>query len=149
MNFIKYKVFLFIFLSLVSSHLFQAKAELTEVEKEFIGKINENYTEIIGQYPFQERRNDIGIFYDFAWDKNNKKIIIKRDNQNLPIIRFSLFNKDIQPGISVKKYNDIDLSQTSDGEIKKLHKQNVEAKLTFKDNQIISLKSNIYNYNDI
>ena len=149
MNFIKYKVFLFIFLSLVSSHLFQAKAELTEVEKEFIGKINENYTEIIGQYPFQERRNDIGIFYDFAWDKNNKKIIIKRDNQNLPIIRFSLFNKDIQPGVSIKKYNDTDLSQTSDKEIRKLHKQNVEAKLTFKDNQIISLKPNIYDYNDI
>ena len=149
MNFIKYKVFLFIFLSLVSSHLFQAKAELTEVEKEFIGKINENYTEIIGQYPFQERRNDIGIFYDFAWDKNNKKIIIKRDNQNLPVIRFSLFNKDIQPGVSIKKYNDIDLSQTSDEEIRKLHKQNVEAKLSFNDNQVISLKPNIYNYNNI
>ncbi len=149
MNFIKYKVFLFFFLSLVSSHLFQAKAELDAVEKEFNDKIYENYTEIIGQYPFQERRNDIGIFYDFAWDKNNKKIIIKRDNQNLPIIRFSLFNKDIQPGVSIKKYNDIDLSQTSDEEIRKLHKQNIEAKLTFKDNQIISLKPNIYNYNDI
>ena len=85
MNFIKYKVFLFIFLSLVSSHLFQAKAELDVVEKEFNDKIYKNYTEIIGQYPFQERRNDIGIFYDFAWDKNNKKIIIKRDNQNFPL----------------------------------------------------------------
>jgi len=146
MNLIKYKFLLLLFLSVILPDFFQVKAD---VDKEFNDKINENYTEIIGQYPFQERRNDIGIFYDFAWDKDSKKIIIKRDNQNLPIIRFSLFNKDIQPGISVKKYNDIDLSQTSDGEIKKLHKQNVEAKLTFKDNQIISLKSNIYNYNDI
>ena len=146
MNLIKYKFLLLLFLSIVLSDFFQAKAD---VEKEFNEKIIENYTEIIGQYPFQERRNDIGIFYDFAWDKNKKKIIIKRDNQNLPIIRFSLFNKDIQPGVSIKKYNDTDLSQTSDKEIRKLHKQNVEAKLTFKDNQIISLKPNFYNYNDI
>ena len=146
MNLIKYKFLLLLFLSIVLSDFFQAKAD---VEKEFNEKIIENYTEIIGQYPFQERRNDIGIFYDFAWDKNNKKIIIKRDNQNLPIIRFSLFNKDIQPGVSIKKYNDTNLSQTSDKEIRKLHKQNVEAKLTFKDNQIISLKPNIYDYNDI
>ncbi|MDA9703631.1 hypothetical protein N9U73_02215 [Candidatus Pelagibacter bacterium] len=146
MNFIKYKFLLLLFLSVVLPGLFQAKAN---IDKEFNDKINENYTEIVGQYPFQERRNDIGIFYDFAWDKNNKKIIIKRDSQNLPIIRFSLFNKDIQPGVSIKKYNDIDLSQTSDEEIRKLHKQNVEAKLSFKDNQIISLKPNIYNYNDI
>ena len=146
MNLIKYKFLLLLFLSLVLPDFFQAKADVGE---KFNNKIIENYTEIIGQYPFQERRNDIGIFYDFAWDKNNKKIIIKRDNQNLPIIRFSLFNKDIQPGVSIKKYNDTDLSQTSDKEIRKLHKQNVEAKLTFKDNQIISLKPNIYDYNDI
>jgi hypothetical protein len=145
MNLIKYKFLLLLFLSVVLPDFFQAKADV----EEFHNKISENYTEIIGQYPFQKRRNDIGIFYDFAWVKNNKKIIIKRDNQNLPIIRFSLFNKDIQPGVSVKKYNDTDLSKTSDEEIRKLHKQNVEAKLTFKDDQIISLKPNIYNYNDI
>ena len=143
MNLIKYKFLLFLFLSIVLSDFFQAKADI----EEFHNKISENYTEIIGQYPFQERRNDIGIFYDFAWDKNNKKIIIKRDNQNFPIVRFSLY-KDIQPGVSVKKYNDIDLSKISDEEIRKLHKQNVEGKLAFKDNQTISLKPNIYDYND-
>ena len=87
MNLIKYKFLLFLFLSIVLSDFFQAKADI----EEFHNKISENYTEIIGQYPFQERRNDIGIFYDFAWDKNNKKIIIKRDNQNFPIVRFSLY----------------------------------------------------------
>ena len=125
MYLIKCKFLLLLFLSVVLPDFFQAKAD----EEEFNNKIIENYSEIIGQYPFQERRNDIGIFYDFAWDKNNKKIIIKRDSQNLPIIRFSLFNKDIQPGVSIKKYNDTDLSQTSDEEIIKLHKQKVEAKL--------------------
>ena len=105
MNLIKYKFLLLLFLSVVLPDFFQAKADVGE---KFNNKIIENYTEIIGQYPFQERRNDIGIFYDFAWDKNNKKIIIKRDNQNLPIVRFSLFNKDIQPSVSIKKYNDTD-----------------------------------------
>ncbi len=145
MNLIKYKFLLLFFLSIGLSDFFQAKADI----EEFHNKISENYTEIIGQYPFQERRNDIGIFYDFAWDKNKKKIIIKRDNQNLPIVRFSLFNKDIKPGVSVKKYNDTDLSKISDEEIRKLHEQNVEVKLAFKDNQTISLKPNIYDYNDI
>ena len=150
MNFIKYKVFLFIFLSLVSSHLFQAKAELTEVEKEFIGKINENHTEIIGQYPFQERRNDIGIFYDFAWDKNNKQIIIKRDRNNYPVIRFSLFDKKNFPqGVSVLRYNDIDLSKVSDKKIKELLEKNKEAKITLDSNKVINLKPDIYDYNDI
>ena len=146
MNLIKYKFLLLLFLSLVLPDFFEAKAD---IEEKFNEKINENIEEIIRPYPFQERRNDIGIFYDFAWDKSNKKIIIKRDNQNLPIIRFSLFNKDIQPGISIKKYNNTDLSQSSDKEIRKLHKQNIEAKLTFKDNQIVSIKPNIYNYNDV
>ena len=113
MNLTKYKFLLLLFLSVVLPDFFQAKADI----EEFNEKISENYTEIIGQYPFQERRNDIGIFYDFAWDKNNKKIIISRDDQNLPIIRFSLFNKDIQQGVSIKKYNDIFLAQTSDEEI--------------------------------
>ena len=86
---------------------FKAKADITDA---FNDKISQNHEEIIGLYPFQERRNDIGIFYDFAWNKNKKKIIIKRDNQNLPIVRFSLFNKDIKPGVSIHKYNEIDLS---------------------------------------
>ena len=145
MNLTKYKFLLLLFLSVVLPDFFQAKADI----EEFNNKISENYTEIIGQYPFQERRNDIGIFYDFAWDKNNKKIIISRDDQNLPIIRFSLFNKDIQQGVSIKKYNDIFLAQTSDEEIRELHKQKVEAKLTLENNRIISLKPNIYNYNNI
>ena len=73
MNLIKYKLLLLLFLSVVLPGFFQAKADITK------------------SYPFQETRNDIGLFYDFAWDKNNKKIIIKRDKENYPVIRFSLF----------------------------------------------------------
>ncbi len=101
----KYKnliIFFFSFFILV----FNVNADPTE---EFNKKIEEKYNEIIGLYPFQERRNDIGVFYDFAWNKENKIITIKRDKQNYPIIRFSLFNKDVQQGASVKKYNNINL----------------------------------------
>ena len=126
--------------------IFSAAADPTE---EFNNKIYENYNEIIGLYPFQEKRNDVGIFYDFKWDKNNKEIIIKRDDQNFPIVRFSLFNKDIKKGLSIRKYNEIDLSKISDDEIKKLHKKNAKTKLSLKDNKIIHLQPNVYDYNDI
>ena len=129
----KYKnliIFFFSFFILV----FKVNADPTE---EFNKKVKEKYNEIIGLYPFQERRNDIGVFYDFAWNKEKKIISIKRDNQNYPIVRFSLFNKDMQQGVSVKKYNDINLSDSSDEEIKKMHSQKADAKLTLKDNKII------------
>jgi len=128
MNLIKYKLFLFLFLSVVLSDLFQAKAD----------------------YPFQETRNDIGLFYDFAWDKNNKKIIIKRDKEKYPVIRFSLFDKkNFPPGVSVQKYNDVNLSKISDKEIKQLHKINKKAKLTLSDNKIITLQPYVYDYNNV
>ena len=146
MNLIKYNFILLLLVSVVLISPFKAKANVTD---DFNNKISQNYKEIIGLFPFQEKRNDIGIFYDFAWNKNKKKIIIKRDNQNLPIVRFSLFNKNIRPGVSIHKYNKIDLSKISDKEIKELHKQNIESRLTLKHNQTILLKPNIYNYNDV
>ena len=42
-------------------------------------------------------RNDAGIFYDYLWDSENRSISIKRDENNYPIVRFSLFNKKIAP----------------------------------------------------
>ena len=132
MNLIKYKVFLFVFLSVLLSNLFQAKADITK------------------SYPFQETRNDIGLIYDFAWDKKNKKIIIKRDKENYPVIRFSLFDKKNFPaGVSVKKYNNVNLSKISDKEIQQLHKINKSAKLTLGDNKIFTLEPYAYDYNNI
>lgn len=141
----KYKNLIIFFLSFFTL-VFNVNADPTE---EFNKKIKEKYNEIIGLYPFQERRNDIGVFYDFAWNKEKKIITIKRDNENNPVVRFSLFNKDVQQGVSVKKYNDIKLSDSSDEEIKKMHSQSADAKLTLKDNKIILLKPNTYDYNDI
>ncbi len=145
MNLIKYKFLLLLFLSVVLPGFFQAKADITE---DFNNRIYQ--TGIIKSYPFQETRNDIGLFYDFAWDKNNKKIIIKRDKENYPVIRFSLFDKkNFSQGVSVQKYNDVNLSKISDKEIKQLHKINKTAKLTLSENKIITLQPYVYDYNNI
>ena len=86
-----------------------------------------NFTDYIYQYDednfeYLEHRNDIGIFYDFAWDNVKKKIIIKRDKNNYPIVKFSFFEKKkIIPGItSIKAFNSIDLSKLNDHQLEKL-----------------------------
>ena len=40
---------------------------------------------------YNEIRNDSGIFFDHEWSVKKRKIIIKRNNNNYPIIKFSLF----------------------------------------------------------
>ena len=151
MNLTKYKFIIWLFVSIVVSDIFQAKADIfkrTAVELEFNNRIFKNTA--IKSYPFQQTRNDIGLFYDFAWDKNNKQIIIKRDENNYPVIRFSLFNKQkFSQGISVLKYNDINLSKVSDKKIKELHRKNKDAKITLDSNKVINLKPYIYDYNNI
>ena len=101
MNLAKYKYIILLFLSIISFGILHAQ---TNVEYEFNNRIFQS--NVIKSYPFQETRNDIGLFYDFSWDRNNKQIIVKRDKNNYPIIRFSLFDKNNFPqGISVQKYN--------------------------------------------
>ena len=86
MNLTKYKFTIFLFLSTVLLGALQSEAN---VELEFNNRVL--LSNVINSYPFQETRKDIGLFYDFSWDKNKKQIIIKRDKNNYPVIRFSLF----------------------------------------------------------
>jgi len=147
MNLIKYKFLLLLLLSIVLSSSFQANAD---IETEFNKRIYIDKQKQYELYPFQETRNDIGLFYDFAWDKVNKKIIIKRDKTNYPIVRFSLFDKkNFSQGLSVQKYNEINLSKISDKEIEELHKNDKEANLTINNNKIITLQPFPYDYNDV
>ena len=84
------------------------------------------------EFPFLEERNDIGIFFDFEWSSKLQKIIIKRNKDNYPIIRFSLFDKkNIKNGTIVKKLNSFDLSLQSDEVLKSslLKKMNISLRL--------------------
>ena len=99
---------------------------------------------------YQFERNDIGIFYDFTWEKEEKNIKIKRDINRYPVVRFSLFNKtDISQGSIVKLYNDIDLSKKSDLEIKQMHRNSENVKLELLSGKNINITSKPYKFNDI
>ena len=148
MIFKKYSLYLLSFiLSLISIFLnpinTQAEVVCSEWDRVIVkNQLQQNY--------FQEERNDIGIFYDFEWDKEKKVIKIKRDAENYPIIRFSLFNKtDIAQGAIIKSYNDINLSKINDFELEKIHRQNKDVELELMSGNIINLNSKPYQLNDI
>ena len=142
MRYLKTTVFL---LSFITFYLNNVKADIGAEFKNRI--LNSEYSY---KYPFQERKNDIGIYFDFDWDKKNKEIIIKREDKNFPVIRYSLFNKNkIKKGLSVFKYDDNDLSKLSDEKIIELFRQNKEARILLSNNETLNLKPNIYDYNDI
>ena len=106
--------------------------------------------------PFLEERNDIGIFFDFEWSSKLQKIIIKRNKDNYPIIRFSLFDKkNIKNGTIVKKINSFDLSLKSDEFLRSslLKKNEYISETNFVEIELIngeklSLESKPYKLND-
>ena len=113
-----YNLLISIFTSLILSF----SISNADVGTDFNELIKKNHD--LTEYPFLESRNDIGIFYDFTFDKDKKRIIIKRDIDNYPVVRFSLFDKvNIKPKDIVISYNNIDLSKLNDEEIRTLHKK--------------------------
>ncbi len=115
-----------------------------------LSKKKNNYKE-----PWNESRNDIGVFYDFKWDEGDEniegdeKIIIKRDKNKYPIVRFSLFDKEnISQGTVVKTFNGKDLSKLNDDKIKLLHKSNGKIDLQLGNNEIITINSKPYKLNN-
>ena len=103
----------------------------------------------IPKFNYHENRNDIGVFYDFEWNSENKVVIINRNNDGYPIVRFSLFDKEnILPGAIIKKFNGTDLSKINDYEIKRLHKSSGKIDLKLGNDKIISLNSKLYKLND-
>jgi len=100
-------------------------------------------------YPFMEKRNDAGIFYDYSWKSKIRSISIKRDENGYPIVRFSLFNKKVLPGQAVKIFNGIDLSNKKDDEIIKLHETSKKAELQLvNETNKITIIPKAYNYNN-
>ena len=105
----------------------------------------------LNEYPYLENRNDIGIFYDFEFDREKKIIEIKRNENNYPMVRFSLFDKkNIFPGDIIIKNNTQDLSTLNDKQIIELHKQNNNAELKILNKKnIIKINSRPYKLNNI
>ena len=104
------------------------------------------------EFPFLEERNDAGIFFDFKWDKDLKKIIVRRDKDKYPIVRFSLFNKlDIEQGSIIKSVEGNDLSTLSDDRLKAIFLQNLNfdtLKLELKNGKKITVEAKPYKLND-
>ena len=116
-------------------------------EKIYKQKIINNDT---GKFEYHEDRNDIGIFYDFAYDTKNKIIKIKRNEKKFPIVRFSLFEKEkiVAGKTIIKSFNDIDLSELDDDQITELHKSSGKVNLGLYNGQNVSLISKPYKLND-
>ena len=107
------------------------------------------------EFPFLQERNDTGIFLEFKWDKDLQKIIIKRDKNKYPIVRFSLFNKEeIKQGSVLKSYAEADLSKLNDSELNDLFRaefeagSNYESIIELKNGKKIQIKSALYKLND-
>ena len=104
------------------------------------------------KFPFLEERNDTGIFLDFKWDEDLKKIVIKRNKDKYPIVRFSLFNKiEIKQGSIIKSIEGNDLSNLSDDQLNAILFQNLNSgslQLELKNGKKINVAAKPYKLND-
>ena len=97
---------------------------------------------------YNETRNDAGIHFDFQWNK--EIVIIKRNNNNYPIVRYSLFdNKNFEDSkTAIIKINNQDLSQISDEELIKLTYLRGENTYQIDNGKTISIRSKPYKFNN-
>ena len=105
----------------------------------------------IDNFEYLEKRNDSGIFFDFVWDKDNRKIITKRDKDNYPIVKFSFMEKEkIIPGkTAIKFFNSIDLSKIDDDkQLEKLTRESGKINIELVSGEKFQIKSKFYQLND-
>ncbi len=101
-------------------------------------------------FEYNEKRNDAGVHFDYHWDKNSKKIIIKRNKKNFPIIRYSLFDHKnfISNKTVIKKIDEFDLSKLNDNELEKLTYLKGETNFELNNGKKISILSKPYKFNN-
>ena len=101
-------------------------------------------------FEYNELRNDAGIHFAYDWDKLKRKIKIKRNKDNYPIVRYSLFeNKNFFPNKTiVKKIDNLDLSKLEDKRIIKLTYLSGNTNWELNNNKIITITSKPYKFND-
>ena len=104
----------------------------------------------VNESEYLEKRNDAGIFFDFAWNKNTKKIITKRNKNNYPIVKFSFIEKEkIKPGKTIiKSINSIDLSKLNDQELEKLIRKSGKINIELVSGGKFQIISKFYQLND-
>ena len=100
-------------------------------------------------FEYNEFRNDPGIHFSQQWSKDNK-IIIKRDDNNFPVVRFSLFdNKNFIPNKTViKNIDNKDLSKISDKKLINLTYLKGKINFELENGKIITIKSRPYKFNN-
>jgi len=65
----------------------------------------------------QQPKNDLGIYFHKTYDYKQNKITIKRNENNHPIVKISLIEKNIKPSSLITSINDINLSKINDSQI--------------------------------
>ena len=83
----------------------------------------------------QQPKYDVGLFFHQNYDYKQDKILIKRDANNHPILKFSFIQKDIESNTPIVNINNNDSSLLSDNEI---------LELISKEEITISTKTNEY-----
>ena len=71
----------------------------------------------------EKPKYDLGLFFQQSFDYKENKIIIKRDINNYPVLKFSLFERDLKPNTSIITIDNLDLSKKTDTEIFNLLKK--------------------------
>ena len=101
-------------------------------------------------FEYNELRNDAGIHFAYDWNRKNNKIIIKRDKNNYPIIRYSLFdNKNFIPNKTiVKKIDNVDLSTIKDEDLIKRTYYSGNVNFELDNGKNISITSGKYKFNN-
>ena len=108
------------FKTLIISVIFTFFSSITFADEPLCGSKDLNL--IIEKDPrnmeYNEDRNDAGIHFVYTWNGKDK-IIIKRNENKFPIVRYSLFDsKNFIPNKTIiKKIGNKDLSKLSDNEL--------------------------------
>ncbi len=98
---------------------------------------------------YNEDRNDAGIHFVYTWNGKDK-IIIKRNENKFPIVRYSLFDsKNFIPNKTViKKIGNKDLSKLSDNELENFTYLSGKIDFELEDGKVITISSKPYKYNN-
>ena len=141
MNFYRLVILLFALIFFQSNFFFVKADECKNFYDAVLKKDNIVFPEI--------KKNDLAIFFDYEWIKKNNKISIKRDKDDYPIVRVSLFEDKLLPGTIIKTIDGKDLSKTKDADIMNIIENSVSSEIEYfaeKEVNKVTVSSNKYNY---